>query len=727
MRRFFAMALILLTSLISGAEFPTQVERWNVFEITLKGPRKGNPFTDVTLSAVFKLGETTFQPKGFYDGNGIYRIRFMPDKEGRWSFETKSNIKKLNGQTGIFECTAPVPGNHGPVGVRNTFHFAFADGTPYRQIGTTCYAWAHQGDKMEEQTLKTLAASPFNKLRMCVFPKDYVYSKNEPEYYIFPRQNDKNDLTRFNPDFWHHFEKRIQDLQALSIEADLILFHPYDRWGYANMTDEQDDFYLEYAIARLAAYRNVWWSLANEFDFMEAKSMEDWDRIFRVITENDPYDRLRGIHNGRIKYDHTKPWVSHASIQSSDFSQMKQWQELYQKPIVYDECRYEGNIPQGWGNISAEEMVHRFWLATVAGCYCGHGETYRHPDDILWWSKGGVLHGESPKRIAFLKTILEDSPEEGIDWITEGVGGKSGAYYLYYFGRDTLTSYTFDLPPYNLYSVEILNVWDMTIQPVEGFFRQAFTINLPKKPFTAVRIKRVAFDFPAEPVEIQYPGNLFIDKAKVILSHRRHKNIHFTLDGSPPTEASGLYEGPITITQNETKVRAFSTGKNNTVSKPVERTFYKTGLKPAVKLKDVSPGLLCRLYRGVWNMLPDFTQLSPVEETVEALPDCNKQANQDQFGLVFDGYIRIPKDDVYGFSTNSDDGSRLIIDGKRIIDNDGVHGALEKEGFVGLAKGCHPIQIQFFENVGGELLSVYWQSTQIEKQLIPADVLFHKK
>jgi hypothetical protein len=42
------------------------------------------------------------------------------------------------------------------------------------------------------------------------------------------------------------------------------------------------------------------------------------------------------------------------------------------------------------GNLSAEELVHRFWVGTIAGTYVGHGETYLHPqDDVLWWSKGG--------------------------------------------------------------------------------------------------------------------------------------------------------------------------------------------------------------------------------------------------------------------------------------------------------------------------------------------------
>ena len=63
----------------------------------------------------------------------------------------------------------------------------------------------------------------------------------------------------------------------------------------------------------------------------------------------------------------------------------------------------------------AQEMVRRFWLGTVLGSHVGHGETYLDAKDVLWWSKGGVLHGESPKRIAFLKHLIEQFPPEGID------------------------------------------------------------------------------------------------------------------------------------------------------------------------------------------------------------------------------------------------------------------------------------------------------------------------
>ena len=446
------------------------VERWGIFELTLNAPDTGNPFTEVQLTAEFSQNDRTFEPHGFYDGNGIYKIRFMPDEVGEWTYTTKSNRAELDGKTGEFTCVEPSEGNHGPVHVYKDYYLQHADGTPYHQFGTTCYAWAHQGAVMEEQTLETLGNAPFNKMRMCIFPKDYVYNKNEPIYYPFEGTPLKDwDFTRFNPEFWHHFEQRVQDLLDLGIEADIILFHTYDRWDFENMDAESDDRYIRYAVARLAAFRNVWWSLANEFDIMPAKAESDWDRFFQIIRDHDPYQRLRGIHNCRRWYDHNKPWVTHTSIQTANMAQGINYRTQYGKPVIYDECRYEGNIPHGWGNITAEEMVQHFWAGTVSGCYVGHGETYEHPEDLLWWAKGGVLRGESPPRIAFLKDFMADAPPfDTLEPIGDDKGqyilAKHGEYYLTY--TTTPQTLTLNLPGEHPYKVDRVDTWNMKIVPV---------------------------------------------------------------------------------------------------------------------------------------------------------------------------------------------------------------------------------------------------------------------
>ena len=191
------------------------VEKWNVFEAAFQGPSEGNPFVDVTLDVEFSQQNRTVVAPGFYDGEGLYRARFMPDAEGEWTYRTRSNAAALNGLTGAFRCGPPSAGNHGPIRVRNRWHFAYADGTPYFPFGTTCYAWTHQPLDMQRQTLDTMRASGFNKLRMAVFPKHYTFNENEPLHDIYERKKDGAlDFDRPNVIAFRHFETQVAALGA---------------------------------------------------------------------------------------------------------------------------------------------------------------------------------------------------------------------------------------------------------------------------------------------------------------------------------------------------------------------------------------------------------------------------------------------------------------------------------------------------------------------------------
>ena len=195
----------------ASRDVPTQ--QWGIFEATHNGPSSGNPYVDVEFSATFSQADTSLAVDGFYDGDGIYRVRFMPPLTGAWTYRTRSNRPELDNKAGAFTVRAATPGNRGPVRVKDQYHFTYADGTPYRELGTTCYAWTSQPAALEEQTLKTLASAPFNKMRMCVFPKWYVYNHVEPPLYPFAGDSPNHrDFTRINPAYFQHFERRVAQL-----------------------------------------------------------------------------------------------------------------------------------------------------------------------------------------------------------------------------------------------------------------------------------------------------------------------------------------------------------------------------------------------------------------------------------------------------------------------------------------------------------------------------------
>ena len=466
------------------------------FEVKLSGPSNGNPFVDVELTADFASPTVgTRRVGGFYDGDGAYLIRFLPPASGSWEMTTHSTARSLDQVRLSFN--AEPSNERGPVRVVDDTHFAYANGEPYVPIGTTAYAWTHQDDTLQEQTLATLAAAPFTKLRMCIFPKHYLYNDDDPHCFPFEAVEGGFDHTRFNPAFFHHLEHRLRQLRQLGIEADLILFHPYDRWGFMDLGPTVDDRYVRYVVRRLAAFTNVWWSLANEYDLIWTKDLDDWERIAAVVKEEDHADHLTSIHNGLYLYDYSVDWATHCSIQKVDPERVadivSDWRRTWGKPVVFDEPGYEGDLEYDWGNLTAQEMTRRFWEATVRGAYMTHGETYWSADNRIFWSRGGRFVGESVERIAFLAKIIADSPTHRIDPITTGLfgtsGGARGRYEVHYFGPLQPRTKTVPVPAGTHAHIDVIDTWAMTITTLPGLHHGDVTVPLPTKPYMAVRVR----------------------------------------------------------------------------------------------------------------------------------------------------------------------------------------------------------------------------------------------
>ena len=493
------------------------VEKWGIFEREFNGPSKGNPFKDVQFAVLMTKGHRTVRIRGFYDGDGKYRFRFSPDTAGEWTFRTESNIAELNDHEGSFECVGPAGDNYGPIKVDKYYNFRYAEGQRYDCIGTTSYAWIHQPEELADQTFESLKNSPFDKIRMTVFLKSYIYNEHqEPDCYVFPclktgggswdgHWDSKGgkiewefDYSRFDLRFFHKLDRRIKQLCNLNIQADVILFHPYDRWGFAQMTRETDLFYLDYIIARISAYRNVWWSLANEWDLVHHKKIEDWEVIGKSIEEFDPYRRLTGIHNGHKWFNHNSNFITHLSIQAHHF-EIQKWRSEFRKPVIIDEMGYEGNIYVGWGYLTGLEMTHRFWDVIMNGGYAGHSEVYLTPEHVMWWNKGGKLTGTSTQRIAFLKKLFESGPDAALEprpgMMSCGWGAsKTDKWIIGYTGPHQPAEVRVKLPKGKTYSLKYIDIWELRVTEVIGQIRTSndeTSFALPGKSYTAFLLEEI--------------------------------------------------------------------------------------------------------------------------------------------------------------------------------------------------------------------------------------------
>ena len=498
-----------------------KIEQYNIFKL---------PVNDLNITgiveycATIKKGNREIFIPVFKSGSKEYMMHFMPDEPGIWNYHIEFGGQSINGE---FECIAQTGSNHGPVVVKED-RFSYADGSRYIPFGTTCYAWTNQPAELQEQTLKTLAEKPFNKIRMCVFPKSMPYNHNDPEHYPFHKKEDGSwNIQDLDFAFWDNLEDRIASLGNLGIEADLILFHPYDRWGFATLSQEESLSYLEYCVARFAAYSNIWWSLANEYELLTKKSIENWDEYGEMLLERDPYQHLVSIHNILTVYP-KRTWMTHCSIQSGHIHNVINWKQEYQLPVLIDECGYEGDIEYDWGNLSAFEMVHRFWWTLCRGGFCTHGETFHRDDEVLWWAKGGLLHGESPKRIQFLKDLVYSLPGEGVvksqkfgtnpnldpadteavkqaevfgklisglpEYQREGLVAHtpmiiSGQFYqLRYFGHTCPRFTSIELPENGKYRIEVIDIWAMTRTITAHMVSGHLQIGLPAKEGIAVLV-----------------------------------------------------------------------------------------------------------------------------------------------------------------------------------------------------------------------------------------------
>ncbi|MDO4285460.1 MAG: DUF5060 domain-containing protein [Eubacteriales bacterium] len=508
------------------------MQQYEMFELSFYGPEPKGSWVEVELNAEFTHGEESIRVRGFYKGEGVYAVRFLPMETGDYHY-TVSGILQAEGD---LVCEVAAEGRHGIVRAEGT-HFRYADGTWYYPFGTTVYALVHQQEALVDQTMETLANAPFNKIRMCVFPKHYEYNTNEPPYFAFERKEDGGwDMHRPCMAYWEMLERRLRELDAMGIQSDLIVFHPYDRWGFSKLPVEDALVYLDYLTRRLSAFPNLWWSLANEYELLVNYRKEDWETFARFLHEHDNYGHLLSNHNIFTPWDFSNPDATHICVQIKNVDAVSRMINRYQKPMMVDECRYEGNLPQEWGNISGFEMVNRFWKVCAQGAYCTHGETFMNPENVIWWAAGGKLIGESPRRIAFLREIVESLPgpitygkedytEEELkekmaqpfpenapganfvrlmktleisdvlkvlDGHREFIGRVGEEAYLRYYGRDCTCIGELSLPEDQNYRVEVIDVWEMTrTTALEGVSGKV-SVDLPGKEGIAVLATRMA-------------------------------------------------------------------------------------------------------------------------------------------------------------------------------------------------------------------------------------------
>jgi alpha-L-rhamnosidase len=230
---------------------------------------------------------------------------------------------------------------------------------------------------------------------------------------------------------------------------------------------------------------------------------------------------------------------------------------------------------------------------------------------------------------------------------------------------------------------------------------------LPKRHTTRPEI------FPEETF-IALPNTVAVD----IKCRMQKADIHYTLDGSEPTEDSARFVEPFVLGKSA-QVKAIAFQKGCLPSLTRSRTF--SFVDPEKN------GLDYEFYEGSYLKLPDFNTIKPLRKGHVYQPGLREiETPEFDYVLRFTGQIEILEEGEYTFYTVSNDGSQLFIDNQLVVDNDNHHLSMEKSGKIHLTSGLHPLKITYFQQGGGTDLRVLYEGQDIEKMIIPGAAFFRK-
>ncbi|MBI5707832.1 MAG: alpha-L-fucosidase [Armatimonadetes bacterium] len=239
-------------------------------------------------------------------------------------------------------------------------------------------------------------------------------------------------------------------------------------------------------------------------------------------------------------------------------------------------------------------------------------------------------------------------------------------------------------------------------------------IGLPAKPTNDIDTV-VALTVRGAPIVYEAPEILadageFVSSIKVTLKAGEGQAVVYTTDGSEPLPANKsnrTYKSDLVLSET-TRIRARTFHNGKPVSGVVERRFEKVKPWPAKNTGVVAPkaGVEVMFLEGSMDKLPPIP--AGVGGQLKVMPNFSiaDDPKKENCARFFMGWINVPADDMYLFGVTSDDGSKLWIDGKVVVDNDGLHSSFAKSGAVPLAAGHHQIVVGWFNKTGGAELSV---------------------
>lgn len=412
--------IMLSIALFAGAQ--QTVGKWDLFELPLRNEKiYDNPFKDVSLLGEFTHIEDkrTIKIYGFYDGGTIWKIRFMPDKEGKWRYKVYFSDSSTKSVEGHFLC---VPSKiKGPLRVyqRNSIWFSYHDGTPF-------YMFAFEAGELDvlpelgvlDETLDFLQKYNFNT----VVGPHCGLSETPGIGYRAPWVNTGEgfDFSRYDLRFWRNMDKVIFALKKRN-----MFLIPFSIFGGTNnipkMPKEEWESFIRYWTARWSGFYNVTFQPTSEWE--EGFNADEVLQILGLIRKYDPWGRLISVHS----WNYSKKALQIPRSEFYDYftlqdkltdwnywkyvETMQEIRRVAEKPILAQECIWEGNGYQQEAGLDVDNLRRGSWTILLSGAYLSYGDEVTPPRKVeergIHFSNMGMSMKPAGKLYPYLKIMYQ--------------------------------------------------------------------------------------------------------------------------------------------------------------------------------------------------------------------------------------------------------------------------------------------------------------------------------
>ena len=367
-----------------------------------------------------------------------------------------------------------------------------------------------------------------------------------------------------------------------------------------------------------------------------------------------------------------------------------------------------------------------------AGHHGGHGSPEYYQSVVKTDSLvGKILEGIKEAGIEKNTLVIIWADHGGIGYGHGGASPQEAEIAGIFFGKDVKKGYKIEQQVYT-YDLAATIAFALNIQPPYAWIGRAVKsafegFSEPDNLWLGEKTMAAPVIYPERKL-YQQAGGLYTSATVMVkMDTKAEKSVtRYTTDGKDPDSTSAIYKAPFTISKTSVvKAKSFDETGNASL---LSTAFFRL-VKPGF-----GNGLTTTFYQGKdLKKIPDFNQMKKGSSWIS--PEFNTNLDQingllaennSSFALKYEGFIQVDVAGKYTFSTASDDGSKLFVDGKEVVDNDGNHGVMEQAGSIELTAGKHPIRVEYYNNGGGFWLDAFYKGPGLTKQLIPADKLFVK-